>query len=481
MKNKKIRMLLLAIVLSISCFLTCFVPATNVYASSIGVVGGYTNVLEDLQKDDTFNANDYPVIQDDYSLQLITIAESCYNELFVYVYQPSANYKHFVASHLNMAIGEHSLNFQIYYLSLINSNGVFYKYLVKNVIVSSNVTRCYDITSIFRPFDKQIDDSIKEENGNTISYVSYSVSKIFTISNKNGETCTNIFDTDVIHIIDKYVGFVRYEGVSNWINKSCDRHYVAFSTDKKIDKLLEADVFYRTQSSYRKYLSGLSGFDDVEPFQKEFGQIKDNYSYLTLTDNDVVVSVGSSGLIGNDRYFSYSWNGIQTVSDFVSSVNVENMFTMGIFDVAVSSQITEEGLRNLENMQWVLSFDATDYTMDYFPKGGCEIHSTIVSDVSILRLKFESSDILYNLGVVDNMQSGDGIPDNEMTTTISLANWFKINLVFLGVILLVVVLSPVLPVVFKIIWFVVKTIIKVVWWILTLPFKLLGAIFKKRE
>ena len=56
-RKVKIKMLLIAIVLCFSCFLTCFTPITiqSVYASSVDVVGGYTDVMEDLQKDKYFS------------------------------------------------------------------------------------------------------------------------------------------------------------------------------------------------------------------------------------------------------------------------------------------------------------------------------------------------------------------------------------------------------------------------------------------
>ena len=49
----------------------------------------YTNVLEDLRKDSSFDTGNYPANTTDYTLQVIQLAESADRELFVYVYQPS--------------------------------------------------------------------------------------------------------------------------------------------------------------------------------------------------------------------------------------------------------------------------------------------------------------------------------------------------------------------------------------------------------
>ena len=96
--KKKYKILFVSIILFFSCLLSCLAPILNVFASSINIVGGYTDVLDDLQNDENFNPNDYSIIADDYSLQVINLAESNDKEVFVYVYQPSANYKNLVAS-----------------------------------------------------------------------------------------------------------------------------------------------------------------------------------------------------------------------------------------------------------------------------------------------------------------------------------------------------------------------------------------------
>ena len=44
---------------------------------------GYSGVLQDLQKDESFQSGNYPLIENDYSLQLIQVAESSEKELFL--------------------------------------------------------------------------------------------------------------------------------------------------------------------------------------------------------------------------------------------------------------------------------------------------------------------------------------------------------------------------------------------------------------
>lgn len=489
MKNKKLGMLLLAIVLCISCFLTCFATTIQVaYASSIGVVGGYTNVLEDLQKDDTFNAEDYPIIQDDYSLQVITIAESTDKELFVYVYQPSANYGNLRATTINLSKNLHNkLTFTNYKLALINSKGPFYKYVIMGISVESSSTRYYDISSIFRAWNSAYDEDTG--NDNTISEVSFKVAKQFTLVGNGEDIVTSVADTEVITITDKYVGFVRYDGATNfWGNSwNCDSHFVAFSTDREINELLEADIYFNySPYEYADYMSELS-------VEKSNGSSETYYSCKKVSDigsyiisRDCSPYSGYAYLTGEQSgsyesgKWSYDWARIQSVSEFIDSEHRSNIYDNGFVSVNQSSELTDEAMANLECKDWVLRFFESEYKYETGFNGGL-YYGTVVYNVSILRLKFQTGGITYNLGVVDNMQSSNGIPDNYTEYSIGLSEVFKYLMGILLLILLVIVLYPVLPIVFSFIGKIIKVIFKAIIWLVTAPFKLIGKVFKKRE
>ena len=79
----------------------------------------YTNVLEDLQKDETFDVSEYPLKNEDLSLTVIQIAESTSGELFVYVYQPSG--KNVTVSSINISQGiDDKLSYKNYFLTLLS-------------------------------------------------------------------------------------------------------------------------------------------------------------------------------------------------------------------------------------------------------------------------------------------------------------------------------------------------------------------------
>ena len=76
----------------------------NIVYASISIDGSvYTSVLSDLRRSADFVESDYTVDEDDFSLSVITIAESSDSDLFLYVYQPSMN-SDTIATHINMSV-----------------------------------------------------------------------------------------------------------------------------------------------------------------------------------------------------------------------------------------------------------------------------------------------------------------------------------------------------------------------------------------
>lgn len=224
-KEIKIQKRLLIIALILGCLLSCFSNTIiNVYASSIDVVGGYTDVLEDLQKDENFNIDNYPVVKDDYSLQVIQIAESSDRELFLYVYQPCSPNIDLNATSINLSTTTgRDLSYKNYFLQLLSKNGCFGKYILRNFTVQTEDTRIYDISSIFRKWNAKYD----EESGtdNTIEEVSFAVAQKFTAKTMEDGTVEYANNgTDVVYITDKWCGFCRYKGGFSLLNKpdSCD-------------------------------------------------------------------------------------------------------------------------------------------------------------------------------------------------------------------------------------------------------------------
>lgn len=380
----------------------------------------YSDVLEDLQKDSSFNANAYPQDDEDYSLDIITIAESSDGELFIYVYQPSGSTKDYRASSINISTetGD-DLIYYNYKLQYLNSSGVFYKYLVVNfTVLADEEIRYYAITSIYRPFDEDVDEQASGDN--TITEVNYNISKQYGITTAgDGSQVIEVVEMETITITDKFVGYVRYPSGFYLYITACDSHFVAFSTDRDIDKLLEADVYYTSQS----YVTTNQVFWGIS---ETWGTVKDNYAYLTYDDTGVYEGKGIFTK-------TYEWDRIQTVDDFIDEVNNEGVtIYSGVFlGISVGSAITDSAMEELQSKQWVLRFAETEYnlTSDAYSTISSR---TLVGDVTILRLKFETNGVVYNLGIVDNKQTGSDNPINDWTLQVETkTDWLLIVLMII--------------------------------------------------
>lgn len=381
------------ICLSVFIVALAFVMVLGVCASSTANAADngsvtYSNVIEDLRKDKNFNLEDYPSILDNNGLQVISIAESVAGELFIYIYHPSQKLRDTSATSINISttIGD-NINYKNYKLTRVSKQLVFSKYKVENFTLKGDTVRYYDISAVFRAWQKEIDT--QSGNNNQTTEVSYAVGKLFTACTLNGEVSYSCTETETIVITDKYCGYVRYNNGFVLYQNKCDSWYVAFSTDRKIDSLKEADVYYISKPC--EAVTNLVGT------KYQYGDITENYAYLKY---DQEVSNPADGLFGK----KYTWKRIESVNDFINN-----------------EDLTDETKSALNNKQWVLRFAETEYK-SVTNINGIKYHtSTVVSDVTILRLKFETDGVVYNLGVVDNKQSADWTtPDNNNTNEIEL-------------------------------------------------------------
>lgn len=424
----------------------------------------YSGVLEDLKKDSSFSESYYPVITDDYSLQVIQLAESSDNELFVYVYQPCGSTKDLRASSINISVTiNDGLSYYNYKLEYLNSSDVFYKYKVLDFTVTDAPTRYYAISSIYRPFDGDIDTNA--EHGNEITEVNYNVSKQYCFSEINGKPYCSVVDIETIEITDKFVGFVRYKDGFKLYVGACDSHFVAFNTDKPIDKLLEADVYYTAQGY--TWQSGL-GIGTKEYFKEK----SDEYAYLKYTDK---VEHNGGGLFAG----TYTWDRIETTEQFIAENDLtQNVYSGAILDISVANKITDEGKAALQGKRWVLRFAETSYTLTGGYGSTTETY-TLVGDVTILRLKFETDGITYNLGVIDNKQSGSDTPINEEEIQVKPNTTGIIILIIVLLVILFIVLINFVPAVLSLVLKLFVWLCKGLWRIISAPFKLIGKIIEK--
>lgn len=234
----------------------------------------YSFVSDDLGKDSSFDVSYYPEKADDYSLSVIQLAESEDKELFVYVYQPSGEEKNLRATSINISRKSYTdINPSNYFLEYVNSSGTLFKYIVKNFTVNSDPARFYAIPSIFRAWNKDLGDKEAVHN-NTVDEVAFPVEREWNFSSINGKPYCGVTEFETIVIENKFVGFVRYPNgyvLSPQFNQ-VDSHFVAFSTDRDIDKLLEAKVSFETSEfeSSTDFIHGEQNtWSDPQTLEKE--------------------------------------------------------------------------------------------------------------------------------------------------------------------------------------------------------------------
>ncbi len=449
------------VILAILLFAITLVPNFGASVSYAAEETQYSNVLDDLKKDESFSESYYTEKSNDYTLQVIQIAESSDKELFVYVYQPSGQTKALTASSINIST-EPKWNIEPhnYTLQLLNSNGTLFKYKVNGFSVSNEETRYYGIISIFRPFDKNLGDS-EADHDNAVNEVPFEVAKQYCFSKINGQPYVAVTDIETIIVTDKFVGFVRYKDGYKLYVGACDNHFVAFNTDKPIDKLLEADVSYETQSYTWSSTPGLGvSVTKGDPSIEE--------AKLSYTDDTVVHNGG--GLFAA----TYKWDTIETVEQFIAgNEKMENVYTGAVIDVNVANTITDEGKEALRGKKWVLRFTTTKYELSGSATGHTRESSTLVGNVTILRLKFETDGQVYNLGVVDNKQTSNDKPINEEQSQVTVTSEAKPWLLILGLLSLLVLLYLLAPI--------IKPIVSAIVWLVTAPFKAIGKRIKKKK
>lgn len=473
----RILWLFAALILSLFCvFQSVFVKTAN--AEEIAVT--YSDVMTDLQKDENFNPDDYPAVSDDYSLQVIQIAESSDGELFVYVYQPSNDTKDLVATEIRMSTPVVGLDsaYDDYKLTLLSSQGVFDKYKVDSFTVKTDSVRYYDIVQVVRIWDSAIDADIGINN--TISTIPYPVGELWTVYTTDNGVEYLREQSEIIEVTAKVVGFIRYHDGYDLFSDSCDSHFVAFSTDRSIDNLIEASVDYT--STFTKHEYSAAGFGTIDMGDGTTIIQTSRYTYgESIFDTaelsaDVHINFDSNGIFSR----SYTWKQIEKTSDFLNNESEDLNLTSG-----------NDSL--LKESQWILRF----YDSSYYLEGQTSLQSwtkeyTKVSDVTILRLKFVTDGKSYNLGIVDNKQTGSDIPfgstsSNTYDLLAEVLNWIMgIGLLILLVVALFYFCPWVISLVGKGIGFVLKWVVtclswlvKIIWKLLCFPFKLIEKLFKR--
>ena len=464
MKIKRRRIILK----SLLCLALCLILGGGVILSAFPLKATaasttYSNVLDDLKKDSSFNPDDYPAKADDYSLQVIQVAEGENGELFLYVYQPSDATKDLRASKINMSLqspSEKEIENKIYSLTWINSNGVFDKYIVNDFKVSDELYRYYNIATIYRPFEDfdTIDDAVDTKQGK-----GYEVGIYWCAYNYNNIV---FYESEKINVVDIDIhatGTIRYEEGFKLYADMCDSHYVGFSIENfDVNKIYDADITYTYRSVSYAFAVGIGEsyeYGTPVPVLRDFLSSKET----GFNDGD--------GLLGK----KYTWNRIQSASDFLDEAEND-----------ANDTFSKEERTAIEKCDFVFRFLETDVTVNSYGVSNSTDYFE-VTDIGILRLYFLTPEGTFNLGVVGDLVGTDNIPELNVSIGDNIINaieesewWYKILAVLALILILVLISTLGGPIcwIIKTIFRGVKTLLSWLFFILTLPFRAIKALLK---
>lgn len=445
--------------------LVVFIAA--VFFSLLGVGAGtvrayassreYSNVLDDLQKDGSFKASDYPIKPFSYGMEVIQIAESAAGELYIYVYHHVGETKTLTATSIKLSttVGV-NVYYELYGLTFCNSFGTLFKYVVNDLTVKRDAVRYYDISSIQRKYFNNIDSTPDGEN--TATEKAYPVGQKWTVCTLNGSVTYDMQPVEVVEVDKQTVGSRRYvNGINPLIlsGSACDAHFLAFSTKRSIDRLISADLLFNTQP-----------FEQANGV-KTFGS-KTRHSVTLYSDEQAENPAG--GWLGKKA----KWDRIASTEDFLNS----------------GLTFKDKEIELFNKYDWVLNFYETTYDIEKNYQWGdnfsfiftgdptyiYDVSGTKVSDVTLMRLEFESEGRVLNLGVVSDIQSGSGKPTNgKEPFRLSDIPWWVWVIVAVVLLIVVAIVLNILSFSFPI----VKVILKAIWAVISAPFRWIGNAVKR--
>ncbi len=466
MKNKRVKRKYITVFFALLLLIIAFIGGQGPFPA-FADTSGYTNVLTDLQKDSKFNVNDYSDNKDDYSIQVIQIAESNNNELFIYTYQPCQKSTYLIATQVNMSLTDKMGSFgigidsldevdqpKLYNLTLLSSNRVFCKYKVNDFNVSKDLVRYYNIATIYREYNSDYGDT-GSSSESIITEKAFEVGKLYIAKTENGQVKYTVQEKKTIEILNPFFAYIEYNDGFKLCPTRCHSHYIAFDTDLPIDFLQEATVSYVSTECSRATGIGLDGSTKKQE---------------PVSHPNEVVKLSNTGENPADGWLGvkYTWDRIEKTEDFIENEDIQ-----------------DEYIKGLENTKWVVRFCETSTAL--IVGYGSNVYKwTEVSEVTVLRLRFITKGITYDLGAVSDIGHNNGMPSNNNTNEFaSLFEWLGrltgvpewIWWLLVALIPLIIIL-PILGVIFPVVGKCLVLILKGLLWLICLPFKLIAKLIE---
>ena len=367
--------------------------------------------------------------------------------------------------------------FKDYSLSFVNNEETWVKYEVLGLSNLNDVTRRYKL--------KNISSSNVILNIDEVYIFHGITNNSIEVFNQEVETI-EITEKDVRFFCygeeNKFYEFWGFPGQLGHDKTYTDAWYVFFNTDKPIDNLKEVEITYHAYDYHAQKLGSIS-MDTAftEDYLKELQKIEfDEKITITYAEKEIVtVSPGTSKISQTDDW----WSGYQTKYREIDNImdlrkydkdkdgnpfvfaEQKEKYTWGV------NFLNTEKKSNLKGVH-VLGVPADSYVVD----------GTGIGNTAVLRLKYEINGIEKNAYCID--VPTDDFSGSSAHEDNSNEDWWEKLLALLSFIAIVLLLSPLAPIVSPILSTVFSLIImvlKLVLNILTLPFRLLGRLLSGKD
>lgn len=473
-------------------------------------VNEYSDVFDDLRQDPNFKAEDYPSMTLDYwntinkdtitdndqaMIEVIGIAESSDDELYIYTYQPLNYDLELTATAISMSLGYskdgQDLQPKIYDLYLASSYGVYNKYVVEKLDVSDEPYRYYNIVTIYRSYNSLIDWKAPPSGAEAYGHeYGIGVGQQWCAYYQNDTIVYEMGTFETMEIKVDFVGNLEFNSgltIGNFLGsfEKNDLWFIAFHCDEyKIKHIYDADMEYKMRQMSFSVGLGLDGTPTYYPMGSGWHDNpikKGDADYetggfttypVTLKDTDKPSWQGD-GLWARE----YKWDTISTADDFIKNAKENNK--MSLSDKMVKALETKTN----EEPKWVFAF-ATSERQVISGQYATSFFEYDVSHVTILRIHFlDIHGDVYNLGVVSDRVNPDNTSDGSGSgiDTEAMTEWFEKLLMLIGVVLLIVALgyfSPIFSLIFNVLIKCITWAFKGLGIVITAPFKLIGKLFK---
>ena len=460
----KLRKYIVILFLFLSIIVISFIPNVNAAENDIDS----SSVILDLEKSDNFDIKNYPENVKDVSIDVLTVSFDDQLNLYIYTYAPAAQYYDLTAQKASMYFSftdtHEDINFKLYSLDLISSNGVFSKYQVRNFKVLADKMKYINISAIFRKPIPYVDKVI--ENGTT-DYKAFKVAKQWKLTNifanKITVDCVKFDVVDIEVKINGYIlledGFTLGDILIGVPEKYCKAHFIGFDIENyDVSRIYDASLSFIKRKRYYEtdfintLVNSFEFYENIPDPNNLKGSEK--YSLKSPQPCNLKISDIDKVSFSGDGIFSktYNWNRISRSDVFVDNFKKQKV---KFFDL--NDNVSNEDL--LKESEFIFAFTESFIDIDFFkmlhtPLMNAKVNDFVISNVAILRLHFiDLVEGELNLGVVGDITTGsdkptgkgDSVGDELEKILEFLKQFLKILLFILFIILIVVVVVNVIP------------------------------------